>query len=256
MRRAFTHRFILIFTVPIAVACSNFTEHESLQAAQFKQLESAMSECLAGQSNSQRQQAAQQLQLEEVMATLTEIQREARLVEAPVAVAQAAAAACLMPETVQKDSKIIVGQREQVWLQDLQLALPARIDTGAETASLDARNIELFERNGKNWVRFEIVHPETGKPLPLERRLKRTAMIVQANSTEAERRPVIKLGITIGEISQSAEFNLSNRSHLDYQMLVGRNILKDVMIVDVSKDNLAPPHIRPPTNPSNGKNDP
>ena len=256
MRRAFTHRFILIFTVPIAVACSNFTEHESLQAAQFKQLESAMSECLAGQSNSQRQQTAQQLQLEEVMATLTEIQREARLVEAPIAPAQAPAAACLMPETVQKDSKIIVGQREQVWLQDLQLALPARIDTGAETASLDARNIELFERNGKNWVRFEIVHPETGKPLPLERRLKRTAVIVQANSTEAERRPVIKLGITIGEISQSAEFNLSNRSHLDYQMLVGRNILKDVMIVDVSKDNLAPPHIRPPTNPSNGKNDP
>ena len=134
----------------------------------------------------------------------------------------------------------MVGQREHVWLQDLQLALPARIDTGAETASLDAHNIELFERNSRNWVRFDIVHPETGEPLQLERKLKRHALILQANSSEPERRPVIKLGITIGSVSQTAEFTLSNRSHLDYQILVGRNILKDVMIVDVSQDNLAP----------------
>ena len=150
----------------------------------------------------------------------------------------------------------MVGQLEQVWLQDLQLALPARIDTGAETASLDARNIEMFERNSKNWVRFEIVHPETGEPLQLERRLKRTALILQAGSSEAERRPVIKLAITIGQISQSAEFTLSNRSHLDYQILVGRNILKDVMIVDVSKENLAPLPKQPPETQAKGASTP
>jgi threonine synthase len=33
---------------------------------------------------------------------------------------------------------------------------------------------------------------------------------------------------------------LSDRSHLGYQVLIGRNILKDVMVVDVSKQNIAP----------------
>ena len=136
--------------------------------------------------------------------------------------------------------KILVGALEQVWLSNLNLALPARVDTGAETASLDARNIELFERNGRRWVRFEILHPGTDKPLVLERKLKRMVMIVQSSTTEPERRPVIQLGITIGSVSQTAEFTLSNRSHLDYQILIGRNILQDVMVVDVSQKNIAP----------------
>ncbi|MBE9537473.1 MAG: ATP-dependent zinc protease [Proteobacteria bacterium] len=148
-------------------------------------------------------------------------------------------ALCAPQETLPE--KLVVGRHEQVWLEDIQLALPARVDTGAETASLDARNIERFERNGKRWVRFEILHPDSGEALLLERRLKRTVSIIQSNTSEPERRPVIKLGITMGHITQSAEFTLSNRSHLDYQLLIGRNILKDVMVVDVSKINVAPP---------------
>ena len=126
-------------------------------------------------------------------------------------------------------------------MPNLQLMLPARIDTGAETASLDARNIKIFERDGKRWVRFEILHPESGEPIELERRLKRTVSILQASAPEPERRPVIQLDITMGEINQTAEFSLSDRSHLDYQVLVGRNILQDVMVVDVSKKNIAKP---------------
>ncbi|EED34765.1 ATP-dependent Zn protease [Luminiphilus syltensis NOR5-1B] len=134
--------------------------------------------------------------------------------------------------------KLVVGRNEQIWVEDLQLALPARIDTGAETASLDARNITAFERDGESWVRFDIPDPTQGNQLTLERPLVRNALIIQANSEEPERRHVIELGIQIGNIRQMAEFTLSDRSHLDYQMLVGRNILQDVMLVDVSGVNL------------------
>ncbi len=137
--------------------------------------------------------------------------------------------------------KLVVGRRETVWLEELGLALPARIDTGAETASLDARDIEQFERDGDDWVRFGIVHPDNGEVVVLERRLERRARIIQSNTEQAERRPVVVLGIVIGNVRQSAEFTLSNRSHLDYQVLVGRNILSDVMVVDVSRANIAPP---------------
>jgi len=136
--------------------------------------------------------------------------------------------------------KLVVGELEQVWFPNLDLALPARVDTGAETASLDARDIQLFERNGERWVRFRIVEPESDELIELERKVSRRALIVQSNTAERERRPVIKLSITIGHIHQPAEFTLSDRSHLDYQVLVGRNILKDVMVVDVSKKNVAP----------------
>ena len=136
--------------------------------------------------------------------------------------------------------KLVVGSKENVWVEDLQLALPARIDTGAETASLDARNIEEFERDGDPWVRFEIPNPNSDEPIILERPRIRQALVIQASSEEPERRPVISLGIQLGEVRQLAEFTLSNRSHLDFQMLVGRNILRDVMIVDVSEDHLVP----------------
>ncbi len=139
-----------------------------------------------------------------------------------------------------KEDKLIVGAKERVWLPNLGLTLPARVDTGAETASLDARNITPFERNGKRWVRFEILHPDTKEHVEVERKLERTVSIVQSNSPEPERRPVVKLRVTLGHVNQTAEFTLSNRSHLDYQILVGRNILQDVMIVDVSKRNIAP----------------
>lgn len=138
------------------------------------------------------------------------------------------------------DSKLVVGSLERIWVEALQLALPARIDTGAETASLDARNISNFERDGKPWVSFEIPDPAGGDPITLERRRVREALVIQASSVEPERRPVIRLGIQLGPVRQLAEFTLSNRSHLDYQMLVGRNILRDVMLVDVSEDNLVP----------------
>ena len=140
----------------------------------------------------------------------------------------------------EEPGKLVVGQMEKVWLPNMEIELQARIDTGAETSSLDARNIELFERNSSRWVRFEISHPVTGETLQLERKLKRRVLIVQSNSPEPERRPVVKLSVTIGHINQTAEFTLSDRSHLDYQLLVGRNILQDVMVVDVSKKNVAP----------------
>lgn len=227
------------------LGCASTTDLISQQQS----LESSIEQCLASQTLSNEQLTLQQTQMGAMMTALSGIQKDVVSLEtslAPIDM-QEQTITC-SPSTpiaiaiVEATSaKMIVGQREEVWLEDLQLALPARIDTGAETASLDARNIELFERNSRRWVKFEILHPETNEPIPIERKLKRMALIIQANSSEPERRPVIKLAITVGHITQSAEFTLSDRSHLDYQVLIGRNILQDVMIVDVSKQNAAPP---------------
>ncbi|WP_186442972.1 ATP-dependent zinc protease family protein [Desulfobotulus alkaliphilus] len=136
--------------------------------------------------------------------------------------------------------KMLVGAEEKIRITPPGLVFPARMDTGAETASLDARNIERFERDGERWVRFDMPHPKTGDMIPMEHKLLRKARILQSSSDESERRAVIELSITIGETTQLAEFTLTDRSHLSFPVLIGRNVLKDVMVVDVGLSNTIP----------------
>ncbi len=235
-------------SVCLLASCSTVEELRPTPEAQAlaAELRNGLAACTESQAESARLLEAQGVQLQQqqeaitaVTAALGELQEQ---VPAGAPSVEPAPVACDAVEPVATD-KLRVGRRENVWLEDVQLSLPARIDTGAETASLDARNIELFERDGVRWVRFEILNPETGEPVELERKLERRARIIQAVSDEAERRPVIRLGVVIGTIRQYAEFTLSDRSHLDYQILIGRNVLNDVMIVDVSETNLAPPQL-------------
>jgi hypothetical protein len=234
--------FVIILPIPaLLAACSTAVPVEEPQDPRIGQLIAGMDKCLANQALVNEQLRSQAQQLDQQKSQLDIMNKGLAATAAPLNdVIELTPEVDVCARPPESSSKQLVGQMEQVWLQNLQLSLPARIDTGAETASLDARNIELFERDGRRWVRFEILHPETREPLLIERKLKRMVAIVQSNTAGAERRPVIKLGVTIGSISQTAEFTLSNRSHLDYQLLIGRNILQDVMVVDVSKKNIAP----------------
>lgn len=132
-------------------------------------------------------------------------------------------------------NKLLVGRIEKVRLTPPNSIFHARIDTGATTSSLDARDIVTFERDGNNWVRFKIKDPNTDNLYEIEKPIIRRVKILQASTNEADRRPVVKLQSQIGRIKIIEEFTLENRAHLDYQILVGRNILQDLMIVDVGK---------------------
>lgn len=142
--------------------------------------------------------------------------------------------------TVNAD-KQVVGSIENVYLAPPGIVLPARIDTGATTSSLDARHVQRFERNGERWVRFTIVNPDDDSEIVLERKIVRNVRIIQAIQDEAERRPVVELGVTVGKTTQTAQFTLSDRQHLEFPILIGRNILMDIMVVDVAQTNIAPP---------------
>jgi hypothetical protein len=226
----------LASAILVATGCAPLPVVE-LDTHLHDELVSKMDSCIAGQEQLGTQLQTHQALLEgqaEQLKTLAEKR-------GPVAAPAPPVKRTICPPMAATGGKQWVGQLEKVWMTTLNLALSARIDTGAETSSLDARDVEIFERNGKRWVRFEIEHPEKGEaPILVERKVTRMVSIVQSNSADSERRPVIKLGITIGNVNQTAEFTLSNRSHLDFQVLVGRNILKDVMVVDVSQENIAP----------------
>lgn len=135
--------------------------------------------------------------------------------------------------------KQIVGLREQALIAGLNIVMQARISTNVANSVVDARNIQMFERNGEEWVRFTIYNPETKEPHVLERKRLRFQTVQTANPTP-DRRPVVEIRFTIGKLTQKGEFILADRSASEYPILIGRNLLRDVMLVDVSGNNLAP----------------
>lgn len=136
--------------------------------------------------------------------------------------------------------KQIVGLREQALIAGLNVVMQARISTNVGYSVIDARNIQMFERNSEEWVRFTIYNPETKEPHVLERKRLRFQTVQTATSPNPDRRPVVEIRFTIGKLSQRGEFVLADRSDSEFPILIGRNLLRDVMLVDVSGNNLAP----------------
>jgi hypothetical protein len=109
------------------------------------------------------------------------------------------------------------------------MILEAKLDTGAKTASINARDIETFERKGTPWVRFRIVNRD-GHGLALERPLVRETKI-QRHFGKRQRRPVVKLGVCVRPLP-GGPVNLVNRSGFVYPMLIGRMFMKKQLLVD------------------------
>lgn len=141
-----------------------------------------------------------------------------------------------------------VGEIEPVIIKEKKngetLRLLARIDTGAETSSLDATNIEVFERlfgsNTERWVRFTVKDPVNKEMVEIESKLVRTAKI-KRHGTESERRHIVKLWTQLGKVDKYIEFSLTDRSNFKYPILIGRNFLSGEFVVDVSKKNITSP---------------
>lgn len=166
--------------------------------------------------------------------------------KAPVTAPVSKPKACPKPRTITRKvtvytpvkvgNKQLFGEAEMSNIPALKLRLPARIDTGARTTSLHATQIELFERDGKNWVRFQ--SRNGAKPMIQELPLKRKVRIKRKDKGIVER-PVVELKVQIGDVVQRLDVNLADRSHFEYPVLIGRDFLQDLVIVDVSKSYIA-----------------
>lgn len=133
--------------------------------------------------------------------------------------------------------RIIIGAVEKVELPEEKISLNARIDTGATTTSINAQNIKPFERDGKKWVRFE-VHNETESLVSLEKPVSRVVNIKRHGAADQDRYAV-KVKLKLGEINMLTEVTLADRAKFTYPLLIGRNFLQDMAIVDVSKEYTA-----------------
>jgi hypothetical protein len=128
--------------------------------------------------------------------------------------------------------KQIAGWVEYAVIFPNNIKIKAKLDTGARHSSLNATHIDEFERDGAKWVRFEVINWK-GLTERFEARVIRIAKIKQ-HGTESTMRPVIRLGICLGNVYKEVEVNLEDRSKFNYQMLIGRSYLKGSILVDAS----------------------
>lgn len=127
--------------------------------------------------------------------------------------------------------KTIYGLNEYVSL-DIDVEVAAKLDTGAQTASLSARDIERFKRDGERWVRFYLAiddahaHP-IERPLARISKIKRRAGDVDSDDEKTyTARPVVELDVCMGGVRRQIEVNLTDRSAFQYPLLIGSDALK------------------------------
>jgi hypothetical protein len=132
----------------------------------------------------------------------------------------------------------IIGAVERVTFRELPFPADARIDTGATTSSIDARRIKAFERDGEPWVRFEVLSRMSEEKIVLEKPVTRIAHIEQHGKDH--KRYVVRLAMRIGEESDFVvrEFTLRSRKFFDYPVLIGRNVLEGVFLIDAAGEYL------------------
>lgn len=123
-----------------------------------------------------------------------------------------------------------VGWVEPVSIAGGKLVLEAKLDTGADVSSLDARDMRSFRRDGREWVSFAVFDGE-GRRVHFERPVERKRKIKNA-ANDTQKRPVVLLEICLGGVQKMTPVNLVDRANMSTPMLIGRSFLEGSFAVD------------------------
>jgi hypothetical protein len=129
--------------------------------------------------------------------------------------------------------KMTIGLAEDVILMPLGLKIPARIDTGAATSSLDARDLKVEN----DIAEFRL--PEKYGGVVLHLPVVEWKTIRSAGSRG--KRPVVEMDLCIGPKRLRIKVNLNDRSQVKYPLIIGRNALQENFVVDCMKLHCLPP---------------
>jgi hypothetical protein len=129
----------------------------------------------------------------------------------------------------------LYGRYEYIALPEIGgEVLKAKMDTGALTASLSAKDIEMFTRDGDEWVRFRLATKDASNKV-YEHKIARISKIKTRSEEDADedevtaptKRPVVDLELCLGNVKRTVEVNLTDRSSFNYPLLIGAKALRE-----------------------------
>ena len=143
-------------------------------------------------------------------------------------------------ERLRRPTKLRIGWREWIGLPELNIdAIRAKIDTGARSTSLHAKNIELFDRKGTDWVRFDVVLDHAHE----RGRIACTAEVNDIRSIKnsfgvSEERVIIQTLLRISNGIWRIELSLADRENMTFPVLLGRTALRGRATIDPGRSYL------------------
>ena len=128
-------------------------------------------------------------------------------------------------------SKDIIGSIDKLDFPAFNIEnLESRIDTGATNSSLHCTNIEKID---DKFVKCNILGKES-----FTNEISKIKEVKSSNGI-SQKRFFIKTEIIILGKTYISELSLNDRNSMSYPFLLGRDVLHENFIVDVSKENLS-----------------
>ncbi len=135
------------------------------------------------------------------------------------------------------------GLREAGWLQSVRLEphrvrLTAKLDTGAKSNAMHARDLELFTQAGVRRVRFSLFdeHVEqSGTKLTYDLPVKRTIRVKRRGDLPSDERVTVQMSFCLDGKVEQAELGLYDRSNFNYPILLGRKFLAGRFVVNAAE---------------------
>lgn len=156
---------------------------------------------------------------------------------------------CLLPisgwaEASTKAPKMVLGWLESTRLVPSNMRIKTKLDPGAKTSSMQAKNLEYFKKNGETWVRFDFtdtnLDTKKEQTIKLEGPLVRE-VVIKRHGAKNVTRPVVAMNFCLYHQVYRAEFSLADRGKFNYAILLGRSFLSKVALVDSSEIFLSKP---------------
>jgi hypothetical protein len=247
-RRLDNMRYSITIITLLCCGCAQTAQQEALDAlrSDLQTLQTSVSdsqtELVGMQATKRADQGYIELQITELDHSIGELSKTVRSTcqQIPITIDSE----CIeQPRPVLMDAgdKMVLGEVERVWIVPPGLSVIARMDTGASSSSLHADNITTFERDGEDWVRFDIGNDDSS--VTIERAIKKYVRVFQQADKVGSRRPVVDIRLFLGDVKDTFSFTLADRSHLEHDMILGRNFLTDIALVDVAKQFVQPGYV-------------
>jgi hypothetical protein len=134
-------------------------------------------------------------------------------------------------------NKQVIGRIDKVDFPEWNLSdIDAKIDSGAYSCSIHCDQVEAFYIKGVHHVRFTVYKDEAPH---VEECTVFASKQVKNSFGQIEYRYFVKTTIRLFEKNYIIELALTNRSSMKFPVLLGRKLLHNRFMIDVTKQNLS-----------------
>ncbi|MGA0557565.1 ATP-dependent zinc protease [Larkinella sp. VNQ87] len=133
----------------------------------------------------------------------------------------------------------VIGFSDRIDFPDLGWTdVESKIDTGAYTSALHCTDVKLVSKGDRSQLRFTLMG-ERGRKKKQFVTDQFQYKTIKNSFGQSEKRFVIKTRVLIMGRLIRAEFSLANRGTMRFPVLLGRKLLRNKFVVDVSLQNVS-----------------